>query len=440
MRLTALTIALSAATTVQAETPCPPLEVFRPSGGPAAYTVVGRSPRVPPPMRHLPVPAGALASVEIALARSGCFGNCPSYTVAVRGDGTGVYEGGRFVLVYGKHKFQVEPAQVACLLQLFRDADFWSLSDSYSAQITDNPHYQVRLSIGGRTKMVSDYAGEMVGMPASVTALEDAVDALGARRWVLGDASTQAALRGEGFDFKSFAGAKLLAMAVISAPDEMVFGLLAEGTPIDGHAEGFSAGPDGLTPLQGAAREGRARVAATLIKAGALASASPDAKAALLRIAVESGDPATVREILAAGAQINQQSNQDHPPITLVWSSRYTDSRFSNRDVAGVIRVLLSAGADPRAHDENLRTALHFADGADGITLLLKAGGELEAHDGLGRTPLLSAQSDEAAVALIQAGANVRAKADNGETFEVIAKRQKFTNALALLRAQSGSR
>jgi hypothetical protein len=44
------------------------------------------------------------------------------------------------------------------------------------------------LSVGGRTKTVTDYVGEQVGMPVVITDLENAVDeAAGTERWIKGD-------------------------------------------------------------------------------------------------------------------------------------------------------------------------------------------------------------------------------------------------------------
>lgn len=40
-----------------------------------------------------------------------CFGRCPVYTVTVRPDGTGVFEGKRFTAVAGEKRFALTPAQ-----------------------------------------------------------------------------------------------------------------------------------------------------------------------------------------------------------------------------------------------------------------------------------------------------------------------------------------
>lgn len=134
-------------------------------------------------------PAAAPSSapnVTISLSRSICYGFCPSYRVTIHGDGTVRYIGQCFVAVRGIHDYQVPAADVAKLVEEFEAANFFSLRDSYRAHITDNPTYTLTLTIGVRTKTVSDYVGKMDGMPEIVTTLENAVDRVGATAQFVG--------------------------------------------------------------------------------------------------------------------------------------------------------------------------------------------------------------------------------------------------------------
>lgn len=72
------------------------------------------------PEKHVPVPEVALEKVRIVLRRSGCYGSCPDYSVAIRGDGSVLYEGVSYVDVEGKHSYHVSPADVAKLVDSAR--------------------------------------------------------------------------------------------------------------------------------------------------------------------------------------------------------------------------------------------------------------------------------------------------------------------------------
>jgi hypothetical protein len=118
----------------------------------------------------VPVPEVALEKVRIVLRRSGCYGSCPDYSVAIRGDGSVLYEGVSYVDVEGKHSYHLSPADVAKLVDSPRAIDFWSLRSSYRTGVTDNPSYLVSVQMGEREHHLEDYVGQSAGMPSSVTA------------------------------------------------------------------------------------------------------------------------------------------------------------------------------------------------------------------------------------------------------------------------------
>ncbi|MFK3889112.1 DUF6438 domain-containing protein [Sphingomonas sp. NPDC079357] len=63
----------------------------------------------PVELRSLPA-AGAAVAIEgdsISYATGPCYGTCPVYTVTVRPDGTGTFEGERFTAVTGRRAFRV---------------------------------------------------------------------------------------------------------------------------------------------------------------------------------------------------------------------------------------------------------------------------------------------------------------------------------------------
>lgn len=130
---------------------------------------------------------GAMSDpVVISLARSGCYGFCPVYTVRITGEGDVTYVGQRFVNVVGEQHASVPREAVRALVARFDAAGFEGLRDSYEARVTDLPTYTLSLERDGRRKTVSDYGGLSAGMPEAVRALQQEVDRVaGTERWVL---------------------------------------------------------------------------------------------------------------------------------------------------------------------------------------------------------------------------------------------------------------
>lgn len=68
----------------------------------------------PPPTAEAPVPI--VRGEMLRYTTSPCFGACPVYTVTVRPDGTGTFEGQRHTAVTGVRDFRVTPAQYEAFL------------------------------------------------------------------------------------------------------------------------------------------------------------------------------------------------------------------------------------------------------------------------------------------------------------------------------------
>jgi hypothetical protein len=67
------------------------------------------------------VPAGAeggarRSAMSVTYETGPCFGACPVYTVTVRNDGSGTFEGRRFTAVEGRRSFRISPAEYDALL------------------------------------------------------------------------------------------------------------------------------------------------------------------------------------------------------------------------------------------------------------------------------------------------------------------------------------
>jgi hypothetical protein len=170
---------------------------------------------------------------SIQLSRSGCFGSCPSYSVVVHGDGQIEFHGLRYVAIPGDYQTRIAPEAASQLLERFRAADFFELKDNYRAGVTDNPTYCLELVVGAKKKTITDYVGTWVGMPESISQLEDAVDeTAGTDRWVSGGSQTLDAMREAGIEPHSQQAGEILVYAVKEGKGEVVRNLLTAGAPV----------------------------------------------------------------------------------------------------------------------------------------------------------------------------------------------------------------
>ena len=112
----------------------------------------------------------------IKLERTPCFGNCPVYSLMIKGDGTVIYSGVQFVKITGIQESTISIDAVEQLLMEFEKADYFSLNDSYTKfGKSDMPSANTSISLGGQTKSVNHYLGDSTA-PESLTELEDKID------------------------------------------------------------------------------------------------------------------------------------------------------------------------------------------------------------------------------------------------------------------------
>jgi hypothetical protein len=138
------------------------------------------------PNPHVPFPdIHDWNSLRITLSRSGCYGRCPTYLIEIHGDGTVLYEGKANVATKGEQATRISHASLVKLVDVFREADYFSLSERYASGVTDHPTYVSSIAFDGVSKSVLDYAGQRVGMPPGVSDVEAAIDRLsGAYKWI----------------------------------------------------------------------------------------------------------------------------------------------------------------------------------------------------------------------------------------------------------------
>jgi hypothetical protein len=392
------------------------------AGGPAAFRVMGGIKRLPNggrPATKVPFPdVRNWSSLEITLQRGVCFGNCAAYKVRIKDDGTIEYEGYNFVAVPGHHVGRVTEAAVRELYEEFRKADFFWLLDNYSAPITDNPAYQLDIAFDDKHKSVGDYVGRAVGMPKAVTDLENAIDTVAnTKKWVTGDAETIPALKHEGVSFA--AHPELLVGAAERGNRKLLEQLLALGVPANNKF--------GCRTLSIAAASRELEMARALFSAGApirydppgqpIAEPKTEAEQSanisyyqdfcdVLQTAADGASSQIMNSVLARHPNVNRVSAGGSTPLMSVAANSGNSYALQHgADFARCAQMLVDAGADVNATDDNGNTALMRAGGGvDVVRVMLKAGvRDINARNTFGETALMHAYRPDVAEALLQA-------------------------------------
>jgi hypothetical protein len=401
--------------------------------------------------------------LKITLIRSACFGSCPDYRVTIDGAGNVVftteadsvpgaaevhraYSMGTGVLAGGTHRSTIDRATLDALIERFRAAHFFGLRQEYRASVTDNPTQVVGFQSGGRSWLVVDYVGQRAGMPAAVSALEDAIDeAAGTAQWVSGDARTVPVLIAEGLDPKG-EDAAMLAIASLSmrgANDRVAMDLIAAGLPLDATLKL----PDGARMvLEDALREVMLRqpqlhVLQWLISRGWLQRLSRD-RLDTLFIATGAGCDADIaRAMIAAGARIDavqkpskEGSNYGDTALENALAPYGPCSGLANR--GAFVSALIALGADPNLRDNLGRTAIYGLEDQDLLDLLLAAGARADIKDSDNRSAIFSASTDAIVLRLLDAGADPNGRTHyEGKTLRQMAHEEDMPATLAWLDA-----
>ena len=176
-----------------------------------------------------------------------------------------------------------------------------------------------------------------------------------------------------------------------------------------------------------AARKGDVAAVEKSLKKGVPIESTNDKGETPLCLAVIGGHVSTISTLLSHNAQIEARTKKGLTPL-LCARENVSTSRIN------VMRILLSAGANLDARDENGDTALHQAvslSRPDWVEFLLSFNPNLELQNNTGETPLLRAVDFsplsyaekilETVQLLLNAGADAKATDEKGQTAVLIA-------------------
>lgn len=414
------------------------------------------------------------SKIAIVLERTACFGTCPAYKLTISNDGI-VFEGHAYVAAGGRHVAKVDLDALRALAEEFVAADFYSMEESYQAGVTDNPTYVLSISVDGYSKGVLDYVGSWVGMPSVISELEEKVDNLAqTRKWIEGGKGLAEALQDEKFDFRSYEAQVIAKESASRGMTQTVKALLAAGLPLepiskpkkqkkkgtsenDNEDSAFETEPEGWLQaasrypetlkvlievgasqhdqkdkdlaLAGAAGWGNLVGARALIAYGANPNADlskytiteesggmtlgMSGAGSILIYAARSGKPEMVREILKYRPKLEARDNGGKTAIFAAGEYRNSDEDGAR---AECVRLLVRAGANVNARDNDGNTPLHETFLEDVLEELLKSGADVNAQNNEGETPIFVTVSEEAISIFLKHGANLNIRNKEGKT------------------------
>lgn len=397
------------------------------------------------------LPEASQDTFHAHLERSGCLGFCPSYGVDIYGDGRVEFNGGAYVALPGKHSYNVGRDAVAGLIATMKANNIWGMREHYFANITDNPAYKITLTYGGKSRVLTDYAGRMVGMPKAVSDFENQIDAVAdTAAWIGLSSSTLSRLKDENFDFTSTAAADLLAtgMADSDTPDSALLDLIALGAPLSGgHGMPGFTGQSGDTVdlLPTAIQRRHEKIISVLLDKGALlknGDLDQSRVDAAFEAAIARGDMALVQQFWQWHPGLTYPDTTGRSddtatktsPVTLLLDKPYDATTW---DGLAIAQFLLDHGCDINASRIDGTTLLHIAAKNGDVAFvryLLTRGADFRALNDMKETPLNVAGDENSAIALLEAGADANAKPDYGDRFVNRARSRGWKDALAWLK------
>lgn len=394
------------------------------------------------------------------MEREGCFGTCPAYKVELFGNGTAVYEGSGFVDVLGRHRYRIDPEEVAKLVESARSKDLWSLRSQYTGNISDQASCRVTIALGDEVHAISDYVGRLAGMPEAVTEFENEIDkAAQSNAWIHLGLWAVDHLRESHFSFSSRESGEMLVRSIVdedATDDQAIVDLIKLGAPWWNRSRPHQRfhRPTGAA-LEEALANQRDAVVELLIERGALRDGGAVDRQKLdgaFRAAIRGGRLELVQRIWNAGGTLHPSLSYvdvaDDPkrvkksaPVTLLLS--HEPDQTAPWAGLEITKWLKAKGCDIHAHGADGRTLLHIAAHAGDVSMVryVLDQGVAASTPGEFSLPALGSTHDEdIALVLLQAGTDISKMDDGGTQFRRYAIYNHWERVIAWLDAQKGAR
>jgi len=405
------------------------------------------------PPERVPKTSNSMPSIDwndlsITLARSGCFGTCPAYTVEITGTGNVNYQGHGYVIVDGSQHYKIAKDAVKHLVHRFDEANFWNLEDEYRHAVTDNPTYVISFQSGDYRKTVTDYVGLRVGMPYAVRQLQEQIDVVAStERWVRGNQDTVASLKSSNFNFNSVRAQRSLISAIEYSSEGLAVELLDQRIPLNTEYADYpdceECGPNPKTyarALKSAVRRDRERLFDRLNEDGWTAKLDQNSKDELLWLAAQSNNPDLVANLLNQGAGLNY--NNSSPLVAALDNDFFQTSTDDDRQ--RVVQLLVAAGVNLEAKNGIGYTALQHAhdETIEIVRILLDAGADVNAGsidplndiENTSSSLVYITEDEEIALLAIERGADISLKSEEGKTLKELARERSWASVIKLLK------
>lgn len=274
----------------------------------------------------------------VELSRSGCYGECPAYSVKVFEAGDVIWNGRFYVKVRGEKHSKITPEAAHSLFRRFLAPEFWALSADYSSGVTDSSTTTVEVRLGGKTKRVSDYAKSA---PELEQSLEDAVaELVDTHRWRHGDPRTEPLSNIFEDGTMPKMGVTPLMRAAARGDDKGLQDILGTNPKVD------AIDSSGWTALMYAETTTSSDSVSLLLKAGA----NPNHKSFRgdTPLMVSAMSQLFDDDLAEAGADVNA-ANTDGTTVLMILAAKGEGNE---------VRDALNAGANAALRDNNGRTAL----------------------------------------------------------------------------------
>jgi hypothetical protein len=274
-------------------------------------------------------------------------------------------------------------------------------------------------------------------MPASVSALEDAIDkTAGTHRWIEGTPDAIPLLQAEGFPFDSPIGLDLMTKAAERGDVPTMERLHSLGAPLVGDPSSgpliaavsasrmeavswlvrHGVGHDPKVLLGGLAEAVRSDSDVEFERLRDLVGSKPittEVATNLLRQAAENGNVWMVSYFLQFHPRLNGSTNdraiEDPPLWAAAQHSCPEEGSHPHCDHRKVVRMLLDAGADPRWFHPIYRNSVFFQVSDPEIAkMLLAHGADPNFKDTDGEPIIFSISDEDVALAMIDAGLSLR--------------------------------